>query len=37
MYLEVGSVMPADIALDDPANGEQVLREKPVLIIPKII
>ncbi|MEM3662701.1 MAG: hypothetical protein QXU60_01735 [Sulfolobales archaeon] len=37
MYLEAGSVVPADIALDDPANGEQVMREKSIAIILEII
>ncbi|MEM1938543.1 MAG: transposase [Acidilobaceae archaeon] len=37
IYLEAGSVVPADVAPDDPANSEQVLREKPVTTIPKII
>jgi len=36
-YLEAGSVVPADVAPDDPAIGEQVMREKPVSAIPKII
>ncbi|MEM0025683.1 MAG: transposase, partial [Zestosphaera sp.] len=37
IYLEAGSVVPADVAPDDPAISEQVTREKPVSIIPKII
>ncbi|MEM2261656.1 MAG: zinc ribbon domain-containing protein, partial [Ignisphaera sp.] len=37
LYLEAGSVVPADVAPYDPAIGEQVLREKPVSTIPKII
>ncbi|MCR8501870.1 MAG: transposase, partial [Crenarchaeota archaeon] len=36
-YLEAGSVVPVDVAPDDPAIGEQVTREKPVSTIPKII
>ncbi|MEM1962655.1 MAG: hypothetical protein QXY48_00995 [Sulfolobales archaeon] len=28
--LEVGSVVPADVAPDDPAVGEQEVREKPL-------
>ncbi|MEM4505872.1 MAG: hypothetical protein QXM82_00655 [Ignisphaera sp.] len=37
VYLEAGLVVPADVTPDDPANNEQVLREKPVSVIPKII
>ncbi|MEM4593372.1 MAG: hypothetical protein QW196_08240, partial [Sulfolobales archaeon] len=29
-YLEAGLVVPADVAPDDPAVGEQVMREKPL-------
>ncbi|MEM4959410.1 MAG: zinc ribbon domain-containing protein, partial [Nanopusillaceae archaeon] len=36
LSLEAGSVVPADVAPDDPANNEQVLREKPVSPIPEI-
>jgi len=36
-YLEAGLVVPVDVAPDDPAIDEQVAREKPVSIIPKII
>ncbi|MEM4369344.1 MAG: hypothetical protein QXX15_00455 [Desulfurococcaceae archaeon] len=36
VYLEAGSVVPVNVAPDDPANNEQVLREKPVSTIPKI-
>ncbi|MEM1618443.1 MAG: hypothetical protein QXE77_02685 [Desulfurococcaceae archaeon] len=35
MYLEAGSVVPVNVAPDDPANNEQVLREKPVSAIPE--
>ncbi|MEM0458986.1 MAG: transposase, partial [Thermofilaceae archaeon] len=37
VYLEAGSVVPVNVAPNDPANNEQVLREKPVSVIPKII
>uniref|UniRef100_A0A7C4D270 Uncharacterized protein n=1 Tax=Ignisphaera aggregans TaxID=334771 RepID=A0A7C4D270_9CREN len=37
VYLEAGSVVSADVAPNDPATNEQVMREKPVSIIPKII
>ncbi|MEM4942769.1 MAG: zinc ribbon domain-containing protein, partial [Ignisphaera sp.] len=37
IYLEAGLVVPADVAPDDSVNNEQVLREKPVSVIPKII
>ncbi|MEM0283639.1 MAG: hypothetical protein QXE32_04970 [Sulfolobales archaeon] len=37
LYLEAGSVVPVDVASDDPANGEQVMKGKPVSTIPKII
>ncbi|MEM4788515.1 MAG: hypothetical protein QXV06_01790 [Ignisphaera sp.] len=37
VYLEAGSVVPVDVAPDDPAIGEQVMKEKPVSIKPKII
>jgi len=37
IYLEAGSVVPVDVAPDDPAISEQVLREKPIATIPKII
>jgi len=37
LYLEAGSVVPADVSPNDPATNEQVSREKPVSIIPKII
>ena len=36
-YLEAGLVVPADVAPNDPANNEQVTREKPVSTIPRII
>ncbi|MEM4869064.1 MAG: hypothetical protein QW081_01525 [Desulfurococcaceae archaeon] len=36
VYLEAGSVVPVNVAPNDPANNEQVLREKPVSTIPKI-
>ncbi|MEM1612658.1 MAG: zinc ribbon domain-containing protein [Desulfurococcaceae archaeon] len=36
VYLEAGSVVPVNVAPDDPANNEQVLREKPVSTITKI-
>jgi len=36
LSLEAGSVVPVDVAPDDPANGEQLLREKPVAIIPML-
>ncbi|MEM4913633.1 MAG: transposase [Desulfurococcaceae archaeon] len=35
LYLEAGSVVPVNVAPDDPANNEQVLREKPVSTTPK--
>jgi len=34
--LKAGSVVPADVASDDPAIGEQVLRGKPVAIVPML-
>ncbi|MEM4446115.1 MAG: hypothetical protein QW461_02260 [Candidatus Jordarchaeales archaeon] len=37
MFLEAGSVVPADAAPDDPANGEQVTRKKPIATTPKTI
>jgi len=37
IYLEAGSVVPVDVAPNDPANNEQVMREKPVSTIPKTI
>ncbi|MEM4452647.1 MAG: transposase, partial [Thermosphaera sp.] len=36
LSLEAGLVVPADVAFNDPVISEQELREKPVLIIPKI-
>ncbi|MEM1527602.1 MAG: hypothetical protein QW503_05035 [Sulfolobales archaeon] len=36
-YLEAGLVVPADVAPDDPAVGEQVMREKPVVTTHKIL
>ncbi|MEM1668767.1 MAG: hypothetical protein QXM53_08935 [Thermofilaceae archaeon] len=35
-YLEAVSVVHADVAPDDPAVGDQVMREKPVATVPKI-
>ncbi|MEM4959849.1 MAG: transposase [Nanopusillaceae archaeon] len=37
IYLEAGLVVPVNVAPNDPANNEQVVREKSVSIIPKII
>ena len=36
VYLEAGSVVPVNVAPNDSANNEQVLREKPVSAIPEI-
>ncbi|MEM4923231.1 MAG: transposase [Ignisphaera sp.] len=36
VHLEAGSVVSVDVAPDDPATGEQVMREKPVSNIPMI-
>ncbi|MEM4429750.1 MAG: hypothetical protein QXM08_01125 [Thermofilaceae archaeon] len=36
VYLEAGSVVPVNVAPDDPANNEQVLREKPASTTLKI-
>ncbi|MEM0050090.1 MAG: transposase [Candidatus Bathyarchaeia archaeon] len=36
IYHEAGFVVPADVAPNDPATNEQVLREKPVSTIPII-
>ncbi|MEM2390745.1 MAG: hypothetical protein QW819_01860 [Candidatus Korarchaeota archaeon] len=36
LSLEAGLVVPVDVAPDDPATNEQVLREKPVSSISMI-
>ncbi|MEM1623667.1 MAG: hypothetical protein QW543_06010 [Sulfolobales archaeon] len=35
VYLEAGSVVPADVAPDDPAIGEQMTRESPCRQYPR--